>query len=72
MIAAKADSHYYIYKEIEEKVAKTKVRELKEAEILYELARMSTGEITKTALKNVLEMKTAYQLKKMEKCDIMN
>ncbi len=57
MIAAKADYHFYIYKEVENETTKTKVKEIKEEEILYELARMSTGEITKTAIQHVLEMK---------------
>ena len=57
IIAAKADHHFYIYKEVENETTKTKVKEIKEEEILYELARMSTGEITKTAIQHVLEMK---------------
>ena len=57
MIAAKADHHYFIYKEVEGENTKTKVKQLKEQETIYELARMSTGEITKTAIQHVLEMK---------------
>ena len=57
VIAAKADHHYFIYKEVEGENTKTKVKQLKEQETIYELARMSTGEITKTAIQHVLEMK---------------
>lgn len=57
IIAAKADHHFYIYKEVENETTKTKVKEMQGEEIIYELARMSTGEITKTAIQHVLEMK---------------
>jgi len=57
VIAAKADEHYYISKEVKGEITKTKVKKMKEEETIYELARMSTGEITKAAIEHVMEMK---------------
>jgi len=65
MIAAKADHHFYIYKEVENETTKTKVKEMQGEEIIYELARMSAGEITKTAIQHVLEMKKSVLREKV-------
>jgi len=57
-IAAMADAHFLIEKEVEEGRTKTGIRELGREEIYIELARMLGGaEITEAVLQNAKEMK---------------
>ena len=57
-IAAMADTHYVIEKQVVEQRSITRIRELSEKESVEELARMLGGDsITENALKNAEEMK---------------
>ena len=52
VVAAKADYNYCIKKEVDCNSTKTKVSLLTETEALNEIARISSGEITKIALQH--------------------
>lgn len=57
-IAAKAESHFVIEKEVTDGSTISGIRKLSEEEAVYELARMiSSGEITPSALEHAREMK---------------
>ena len=56
-IAAKGNSNYYIYKEVENEKTKTNIRKLNEEETIYEIARISNGDITKIAIENAKELR---------------
>ena len=49
-IAAKGDYNYYIYKETIENETQTRIMQLEEDEVLKEIARISSGEITDISL----------------------
>ena len=56
-IASLADRHFYIYKETEDQVTKTKIDRLNEAEREEEIARMISGDKkTETGLKHASEL----------------
>ena len=55
-VAAYADAHYYISKEVEEERTKTSVKELEENDKINELARISSGNISDIAIKYALEL----------------
>ena len=58
-IAAMADNHYLIEKEVKDNITETNIHLLDEEESVNELARMLGGvEITKTVLDNAREMKS--------------
>ena len=57
VIAAKADSHYYISKEVLEEKTKTKVKLLSEEETLREIARISSGEVTEISIEHAKQLK---------------
>lgn len=57
-IAAKGDHNYYISKKVENEKTKTMVKKLTENEIIEEIARMSSGDVTENALKHAKEMVT--------------
>lgn len=57
VIAAKADYHYYISKQVLEEKTKTKVKLLTEEETLREIARISSGEITQISLQHARQLK---------------
>ena len=57
VIAARADNHYYISKEVLEDKTKTKVKLLSEEETLEEIARISSGEVTKISLEHAKQLK---------------
>ncbi len=66
-IAAMADSHFRIEKQVTENGTRTEIRRLTEAESIEELARILGGaEITDTVLKNASEMKKLAEEKKAE------
>ena len=58
-IAAKGDHNYYISKKVEEEKTKTVVKKLTEKEIIEEIARMSSGDITENAINHAKEMRKA-------------
>ena len=58
-IAAKGDHNYYISKKVEEEKTKTVVKKLTEQEIIEEIARMSSGDITDNAINHAKEMRKA-------------
>ena len=56
-IAAKGDSNYYIYKQVEEEKTRTYIKLLNEQETIAEIARIANGEITEIALQNAKELR---------------
>ena len=58
-IAAKGDYNYYISKNVENEKTRTIVRKLTEKEVVEEIARMSSGDITESAINYALEMRKA-------------
>lgn len=58
-IAAKGDSNYYIYKEVEGNSTKTKVKILNEQEVIEEIARISSGIVSEISLKHAMELRAA-------------
>ena len=64
-IAAMADSHYRIEKQVENGETRTEIRRLSDAESVEELARILSGaEMTDAVMKNAEEMKRLAQAKK--------
>ena len=57
IITASADHHFKVEKVVRENETQTRVVELKEKEVIQEIAWISTGEITATALQHALELK---------------
>ena len=58
-IAAKGDYNYFISKNIEGKATVTSIKQLNEDEVIQEIARISCGDITKTAIEHAKEMRKA-------------
>ena len=56
-IAANADYNYFISKDVKNERTKTKVKQLKEEEIIQEIARISSGEINEISLKYAYELR---------------
>lgn len=56
-IAAKGDYNYFICKEIEDGKTKTRVKQLSEDEVLEEIARISTGNISEISIKHAKELR---------------
>ena len=56
-IAAKGDSNYYIYKEVEDNKTKTRIKQLTEDEILKEIARIASGNITEISINHARELR---------------
>lgn len=56
-IAARGDYNYYIYKEVQEGSTRTKIRKLEENEVIEEIARIASGEVTKTAIEHAKELR---------------
>lgn len=57
-IAAKAEHNYYISKIVENEKTKTIVKKLTEEETIEEIARISNGELTKTAIEHAKELRS--------------
>ena len=57
-IVAKADSNYFISKNIFENRTKTQIKLLKEEEVIKEIARISSGEINEITLKYATELRS--------------
>ncbi len=58
-IAAKGDYNYYISKKIQGDKTYTEIKELSEEEIIEEIARISSGDITKIAKEHAKELRMA-------------
>ena len=58
-IAAKGDSNYYIYKEVEGDNTKTRIKNLNEQEVIEEIARIASGIVSEISLKHAMELRTA-------------
>ena len=56
-IAAKGDANYFISKKVEEGRTFTTIKLLTENEIIEEIARISSGDITKSAIEHAKEMR---------------
>lgn len=58
-IAAKGDSNYYIYKEVEGNNTKTRIKNLNEKELIEEIARIASGIVSEISLKHAMELRAA-------------
>lgn len=58
-LAAKADNNYLIYKIVENNKTKTNIKLLNETEAIEEIARISSGSVTKIAIEHAEEMRKA-------------
>lgn len=58
-IAAKGDYNYYISKETIGEQTKTNIKQLKEEEIIKEIARIASGNITYLSLQHAKELRNA-------------
>ncbi len=58
-IAAQGDSNYFISKKVEDGKTFTNIKLLNEDEVIEEIARISSGDITKNALEHAKEMRYA-------------
>lgn len=58
-IAARGNYNYYIYKETDKNITKTKIRLLNNEEVLNEIARIASGDITEISLKHAMELRKA-------------
>lgn len=58
-IAAKGDSNYYIYKEVEVDNTKTRIKNLNEQEVIEEIARIASGIVSEISLKHAMELRAA-------------
>ncbi len=58
-IAAKGDYNYYISKKVQAEKTYTDIQKLTEDEVIEEIARISTGEITKIAKEHAKELRKA-------------
>lgn len=56
-IAAMADYNYFISKEVYQDRTKTQVRQLQEAEVIEEIARISSGEVNEVSLQYASELR---------------
>ena len=59
VIAAKSDYHYYINKEVVCHHTKSKVKLLKESEVIEEIARLASGENTPIALEHAKQLRAS-------------
>ena len=58
-IAAKGDSNYYIYKEVDGDNTKTRIKNLNEQEVIEEIARIASGIVSEISLKHAMELRAA-------------
>ena len=58
-IAAKGDSNYYIYKEVEGDNTKTRIKNLNEQEVIEEITRIASGIVSEISLKHAMELRAA-------------
>ena len=57
VIAAVANHNFYISKSVIEGKTRTNIKLLEEQEIIEEIARMSTGQVTKSSIENAKELR---------------
>lgn len=62
VVAACADYNYYISKNVVDDSTKTNIKLLDESEVIKEIARISTGEITDISLKHANELRNVYRI----------
>ena len=55
-IAAQGDNNFYIYKEVKNGKTRTNIKKLNEEETIFEIARISNGDITDVAIENAKEL----------------
>ncbi len=58
-IAARGDSNYYINKKVKNKKTMTEIRKLNEQEVIKEIARISSGELTEGSINHAIELRKA-------------
>ena len=58
-IAAQGDNNFYIYKEVKNGKTRTNIKKLNEEETIFEIARISNGNITEVAIENAKELRKA-------------
>lgn len=58
-IAAQGDNNFYIYKEVKKGKTRTNIKKLNEEETIFEIARISNGDITDVAIENAKELRKA-------------
>ena len=58
-IAAKGDYNYYISKKVNNGKTATNIKLLSELEVIEEIARISSGDLTETAIQHAMEMRKA-------------
>ena len=58
-IAAKGDYNYYIYKMVENNKTKTIIKQLDENDVIKEIARISSGEVTDIAIQHAKELRNS-------------
>ena len=56
-IAAQGDNNFYIYKEVKNGKTRTNIKKLNEEETIFEIARISNGDITDVAIENAKELR---------------
>ena len=61
-IAAKGDYNYYISKKVENETTKTTIKKLAEEEIIREIAKMSSGDVTQNAIEHAKEMRKSNNI----------
>ena len=58
-IAAQGKNNFYIYKEVKNGKTRTNIKKLNEEETIFEIARISNGDITDVAIENAKELRKA-------------
>ena len=58
-IAAKGDSNYYVSKNVKSEKTVTNIQKLLENEVIEEIAKLTSGEITETSKKHAIELRLA-------------
>jgi len=58
-IAARGDSNYYINKKVKNEKTMTEIRKLNEQEVIKEIARISSGELTEGSINHAIELRKA-------------
>ena len=56
-IAARGDYNYYINKKVKNEKTMTEIRKLNEQEVINEIARISSGELTEGSINHAIELR---------------
>lgn len=62
VIAASADYHYYISKTVKNGKTVSNIKLLEEKEVIQEIARIATGEVTEISLQHAIELRQAMKI----------